>query len=364
MSDADPVVRALELRRDDLRTTRVTTASLPAVPAGSALLRVETVGLTANNVTYGVTGEALGYWSFFPAEPGWGRLPVWGFATVDRSEVDGVRVGERYFGYLPLASHLLVEPTAVRDSGFTDGMQHRASLPSPYNSYRSVSYDSLYRADAEDAQAVLLPLFLTSFVLEDYLADNAWFDAEVVVLTSASAKTTIGTALLAARREDRPRLVGLTSPRNRAFTEALGCYDTVVTYDAVASLDGSARSVLVDVAGNPAVRTALHDRLDTSLAASVAVGLSHWDAGTPSAPSRGPRPQFFFAPAQVTKRVEEWGPAQYQRRLASAWHGLVDAVLPWLVIRSLSGVDAAPGAVEMLMDGMVEPNEALVLRLS
>lgn len=290
MSDADPVVRALELRRDDLRTTRVTTASLPAVPAGSALLRVETVGLTANNVTYGVTGEALGYWSFFPAEPGWGRLPVWGFATVDRSEVDGVRVGERYFGYLPLASHLLVEPTAVRDSGFTDGMQHRASLPSPYNSYRSVSYDSLYRADAEDAQAVLLPLFLTSFVLEDYLADNAWFDAEVVVLTSASAKTTIGTALLAARREDRPRLVGLTSPRNRAFTEALGCYDTVVTYDAVASLDGSARSVLVDVGWQPscshrAARQARHLTCGQRRRGAVALGRRHAVGTEPRAPT-------------------------------------------------------------------------------
>ena len=45
-------------------------------------LRVERFGLTANNVTYGAFGDQLGYWQFFAAPEGWGRIPVWGFGEV------------------------------------------------------------------------------------------------------------------------------------------------------------------------------------------------------------------------------------------------------------------------------------------
>jgi hypothetical protein len=40
--------------------------------------RVEQFGLTANNVTYGVTGDTLGCWRFLPATERWGRIPAWG----------------------------------------------------------------------------------------------------------------------------------------------------------------------------------------------------------------------------------------------------------------------------------------------
>lgn len=354
-------VRALEVRRDDPRVRRLVEQPLPALDAGSVALRVDKVGLSANNVTYAVTGEALRYWSFFPTLPGWGRLPVWGFATVERSRADGVAEGQRYFGYLPLASHLVVEPDDARPSGFVDAAAHRVDLPAPYNAYRAVESDALHRPDAEDAQAVLLPLYLTSFVLEDYLLDQGWFSAEQVLLTSASAKTTIGTAMLAAQRSDRPRLVGLTSSRNAGFVRGLGCYDQVVPYDDLPAIDEGAASVLVDVAGSPGTRTAVHDMLDDRLTASIAVGLSHWDAGSPGRPNRGPAPHFFFAPSQVTKRVGEWGAAEYQRRLAAAWHALVDATLPWLTIENVAGLDGASAAVDRLLEGSVPPDRGLVV---
>ena len=359
--DSAELMRTLELQRDDLRVTRVVEEPTPTLSAGQALLAVERVGLTANNVTYGVTGESLGYWRFFPAQDGWGRLPTWGFATVLDSRAPDVVVGTRVFGYLPLGTHLVVEPVRAGASGFTDGTAHRAALPGPYNAYRAVAADSLHRPDAEDAQAVLLPLYLTSFVLEDYLADQSWFGASRIVLTSASAKTTLGTAMLAGQRPDRPRLVGLTSPRNLAFVRELGCYDDVLAYDEIASLDADVPTVLVDVAGDQGVRAAVHARLDDHLQASLAVGLSHWDAGAPSAPPTGPRPTFFFAPSQVEKRVGEWGAAQYQRRLAAAWHTLMDASLPWLRIQTVDGIDEAPAAVARLLDGSVDPRDAFVV---
>lgn len=121
--------RTLEVRRDDLAATRVLDEPLPAVGVGQALLRVERFGLSANNVTYGVTGDALGYWRFFPGTDGWGRIPAWGFAQVVAGDVNGLPAGTRVFGYLPMGTHLLLEPTRVRASGFEDGSAHGVSCP-------------------------------------------------------------------------------------------------------------------------------------------------------------------------------------------------------------------------------------------
>src|SRR5665811_2265828 len=120
------------VKRDDLRETRLVESDPPALEPGQALLRVESFGLTANNVTYAVMGEAMNYWDFFPAEDGWGRVPMWGFATVERSEAEGIEEGTRVFGYLPPSSHLLVTPVDADGSGFVDGTPHRAALPSAY----------------------------------------------------------------------------------------------------------------------------------------------------------------------------------------------------------------------------------------
>jgi|GEM_PF-6488779 len=45
--------------------------------------------------------HVLRYWDFFPTEPGLGVVPVWGFANVEASNVDGVDVGSQVYGYLP-----------------------------------------------------------------------------------------------------------------------------------------------------------------------------------------------------------------------------------------------------------------------
>jgi len=114
------------VKRDALRECRVADSEPAAVGSGQALLRVDVFGLTANNVTYAVMGEAMSYWDFFPAEEGWGRVPMWGFAEVEQSQVEGVEPGTRVYGYLPPSSHLLVTPVSVSEQGFVDGSPHRA----------------------------------------------------------------------------------------------------------------------------------------------------------------------------------------------------------------------------------------------
>ena len=75
----------LTVARSDLSETRRLTAPVPELAPGEALLKVEKVGLTANNVTYAVLGEAFRYWEFFPTEAGRGVVPHWGFAQVVES---------------------------------------------------------------------------------------------------------------------------------------------------------------------------------------------------------------------------------------------------------------------------------------
>ena len=107
----------------------------PEVGAGEAVLRVDRVGATANNVTYTLLGDAMHYWDFFPTRPGWGLVPLWGFGEVVASATEGVELGSRVYGYFPSASHLVVRPGRVDARGFRDRASIAPQLPSPYNNY-------------------------------------------------------------------------------------------------------------------------------------------------------------------------------------------------------------------------------------
>jgi hypothetical protein len=351
-----------EVKRGDLRECRIVESEPPEVGAGEALLRVDSFGLTANNVTYAVMGEAMSYWDFFPAAEGWGRVPMWGFAEVERSEVEGVEVGTRVYGYLPPSSHLLVTPTGVGEHGFVDGSPHRAALPSAYHRYLATATDPFYRPDTEALQMLLRPLFFTSFLIDDQLDDEGLTGRGPTVVSSASSKTAIAAAFLLARREGVD-LVGLTSERSREFVEGLGIYGSVVAYDAVDTLDRGP-ATFVDIAGDGAVRAAVHNHFGDELVHSMAVGVTHWEelgAGAGELP--GPTPTFFFAPDRITKRAADWAPAGLEERVAAAWHPFCEWTAGWLEPISGTGFDAVQAAYLDVLDGRVPPTRAHVLSL-
>src|SRR5262249_23463550 len=151
--------------------------------SGQALLRIDHFAFTANNITYAVAGDLLSYWNFFPAEPGWGRVPVWGFADVAASRCEGLGEGARFYGYYPMSTHLLVEPVKITGAGFIDGAAHRAPMAGAYNQYRAAAPSP--GAGDEEAQMLLQPLFTTAFLIDDYLAESGFFGARVAVLSSA-----------------------------------------------------------------------------------------------------------------------------------------------------------------------------------
>lgn len=351
------------VKRDDLRECRIAESPAPEIEPGQALLRVDTFGLTANNVTYAVFGEAMHYWDFFPAADGWGRVPMWGFAEVERSEAAGVEPGTRLYGYLPPSSHLVVTPADAGPAGFVDGSPHRAPLPSAYHRYLATGADPFYRADTEEIQMLLRPLFFTSFLIDDQLDDEGLATRGPVLISSASSKTAIAAAFMLAQR-DGVELVGLTSPRSAEFVAGLGIYDRTVAYDAIGSLD-TGPAAFVDVAGDGDVRLAVHSRFGDELVHSMAVGATHWEelgAGAGDLP--GPAPAFFFAPDRVVKRSEDWGRAALETRVADAWRPFCEWTGGWLETIPGQGFDAVRDAYLDVIDAKVDPKHAHVLTLA
>ncbi|MEO6318965.1 MAG: DUF2855 family protein [Acidimicrobiales bacterium] len=353
---------AIEVDRDAFDRVRTVEERVPEPGAGEALVRVESFALTANNITYAVFGDAMRYWDFFPAAAPWGRIPVWGFGSVVTSDSRDLRVGERLYGYFPMSSHLVLTPGRADERGVYDTAPHRAGLSGAYNRYARCAADPVYRADREDLQMLLFPLFFTSFVIDDLLGDNDDFGAEQIVISSASSKTALGVAHCAHQRG--LRVVGLTSPGNAALVESLGVVDEVRRYDDVSSI-APVSSVFVDVAGNADVRHAVHTHLADHLAHSMAVGGTHWDQEAAEAgPLPGPEPAFFFAPSQISKRSKEWGRTELDARVGGAWTRFADWAEGWVELRHASGPDAVIAAYQELLAGRADPRHGQICSLA
>ena len=367
----------LFIARNDLHSVHVGPDPDAARPlaAGETRLTIEHFALTANNITYAAFGDAMQYWQFFPApDAALGCLPVWGFATVAESRASGVTAGRRVWGYFPAGTHLLVTPGRVRESGFVDLAAHRQELAAAYQQYVFCDADPGWQPRLEGLQAVLRPLFVTSFLIDDFLADNACFGARQLLLSSASSKTAYGTAFCLAQRRGAPhapRVAGLTSPANLAFTRALGCYDDVHLYTEVAALDPTVPTVYIDFAGNATLRAAVHGHFGDALKFSCSVGGTHVSALGSGRGLPGPRPTLFFAPAQIKKRAapppEGWGREALEQRIAQAWSAFLDRVQcadePWLRIVSQHGPQALEAAYRALLGGRADAREGIMLSL-
>ncbi len=355
------------VKRDHLRETRMVESSVPeasTLSEGEVLFKVDEFAFTANNITYAAFGEAMKYWDFFPADDGWGRIPVWGFGDVIASKARGVAVGERFYGYFPMSTHFVVQAVRISDAGFFDGVAHRADLSPVYNNYLRTTADAGYVQAREAEQSLLRPLFTTSFLIDDFLEDNGFFGASTILLSSASSKTSLGLAqILAGRRTDRPRIVGLTSKGNVGFVEGVGYYDDVIVYDAIASLNAEGNVAFVDMAGDGDVRAAVHNRFADRLTCSCAVGGTHWEQGGGAEGLPGARPTMFFAPSQIQKRNKDWGAQELQARIASAWAVFLSSVDDWMKVEHASGLAATEQVYRDVLEGKVTPEKGMIVSL-
>ena len=357
---------SFEVNRTDLGNTRQ--IELPdsaelELAEGEAIVRVDRFALTANNITYGVAGDLIGYWQFFPAEGEWGRIPVWGIGTVARSNHPALPEGQRFYGYYPMSSYLQVKAERIGPRGFSDAAAHRAALPPVYNQYALMTPENGFDPRFDDHQMVYRPLFTTAFVLDDFLADNSFFGAGNIILSSASSKTAFSLAFLLQQGGDI-RVTGLTSQGNRAFVESLGIYDRVTSYDSLASLNADEPVGFVDMAGNRRVLEQLHNHYQDNMKCSCGVGITHRDAREGADPGSlpGARPEMFFAPSQIEKRNKDWGAEGFQQKLAAAWAAFLPAVDQWVNINHPGGPEGMADTYHTVLAG-ARPDQAYVVEV-
>ena len=366
------MVTELWVDRSDLRVSEVAELPRREFEPGEARLEVVKFALTANNVTYGVAGDQIGYWQFFP--PGgssdapqpeghsWGVIPVWGVGRVAESQCDELPIGERLYGYFPMASEVIIEPKNVRTRSLVDGVAHRQPLPPVYNNYSRIASEPEWLQSFEDERCLFFPLFITSFFLYDYLLDNMFFGSDQVILASASSKTAFGVAHLLHHDQDiSQKVIGLTSPGNVRFVESLGTYDEVLTYEQIETLDSAVPSAYVDMSGSMEVKSRIHNLFSENLRESCSVGATRWEAERTPVELPGAKPTFFFAPSQILKRDAEWGRGEAMLRANEASRQVAEAALGRLSISRRDGAENVQNSLMALLDNDIPPSLGLML---
>jgi hypothetical protein len=364
---------AIDIDRDDI--TRAALVPDPAGPLAPGTVRVaiDCYAMTANNITYAIFGKPSGlfgpdkdggpqgYWDFFARRDAPGRLPVWGFATVIDSAADDVAVGERFYGYYPMASHAVLTVGKAGPGGFTDMTPRRTTLPPIYNQYQRVDALPDYRAADHDYWPIFRPLFLTGWLIADQFEDDGDYGAQQILIASASSKTAIGLGFALRLRQTRPETIGLTSAANVDALTAQGIYDRVISYDQIMTLNAASPAALVDMAGNGAVTRSVHSHFGGQLRASIIVGKSHWDAQADAEGLPGPDRQGFFAPARSQKRIADWGPAVFGQKIAEAWLAFMDIAPGLARVDRRTGGEAALDAYRDMLSGQSDPQSGILV---
>ncbi|MBJ2129433.1 DUF2855 family protein [Alteromonas sp. IB21] len=356
--------------QQNLATTKVVNCDINTndLQQDEVLLETDSFGFSANNITYAALGFKMGYWGFFPAkynndssDTGFGIVPVWGFATVKASRHTDIEVGEKVFGYLPMASHWVIKAGKVAPHGFSDVHETRKSISPVYDQYLRCTADPGYDASREAWQLNFRPLYMTSFVLDDYVAEKA--GNKILLLSSASSKTALGTAQLLKdqkiSRKASYRVIGLTSTANVDAVKNSGCYDAVYSYDKLSELNSDigrdAEYWLLDFAANGTLIHNLAKQLDDRLSDVTLIGATDWKA------QEKPNPkllnaEIFFAPARVKLRQSEWGHAAFLSKYAAAWQRFAAKVSGQFFEQTHCGTEAIAKLYQETLNGTAQAN--------
>jgi hypothetical protein len=338
-----------------------------AIGEGEILLKIDQFAFSANNITYAVVGDQIGYWKFFPPvgenSEGWGVLPVWGFADVVESNVDEIPVGDRLFGYFSPSKHLKMKPVGISDKRFIDGSAHRKQLPAGYNMYRRVHAEPNYNKAFDRERSLLFPLHLTSFCIWDALQDNDWYGAQQILVLSASSKTSIGLGYAFDDDENAPNTIGVTSSRNLEMVKNLDIYDQSIAYEMVSQIDPTIPTVIVDMSGNQSLLVALHTMLGDNMKKTVNVGLTHWTNARPKKGIITERSEFFFAPGHIQKRLKDWGPAGFDQRTAKFMLETAAKSRQWLNFKEIDGLKGLAKVLPAVVTGQMSPSEGVIVTM-
>jgi len=361
------MTQTLLVNRSDFADVALVTTDDAALMDGFIRVAIGPWALTANNITYMAVGEQIGYWKFFePSEygidmDGFGRMPVWGYAKVIESKCADIDVGTTIYGFLPISQTFDMKPVKLTPIGFQDGNDHRTALHPVYNGYAFIDKDPSFAAYRE-LQPVLRPLFTTSFLIDDFLADENFFGAEQILLLSASSKTAMGTAYCL-KQPGNINVTALTSEGNKTFTKGTGFYDDVFTYDTITDMNPDVKTAVVDMAGNGKVMADVYDHFEENIVYNCMVGKSHWDGAPPKKAALGAPPVMFFAPDRIKQRIGDWGGEGFAKKLAARWLPFCENAKDWLDIDESHEVTDLLKTYKEFLEGRASPSKGFLFKI-
>ena len=316
--------------RNDLQQCKVIETQLPdaaALPDDALLVKVTRFAFTANNITYAVLGDQSEILATVSGARRFRQHSGMGIWRGDRLEASRRSPQAKPCSAISRWRRISSSrPPTSASAALRDAAAHRQGVAPVYNAYARVSGDPAFAGKQGDYQALLRPLFMLSFLVDDFLAENEFYGAKRVMLSSASSKTAFGLAHLLHARGNGIKVIGLTSAGNTAFVKSLGCYDEVVTYDTRhLAAGGLRRSPSSTWPAAARCATTLHRHFGDQMKYSGRIGLTHRKS-SPDEPAQycpAPSRHWFFAPDQIRKRAKEWGPGGVDERFGAAWSGFV-----------------------------------------
>lgn len=320
-----------------------------------------------------------------------GLIPVWGFGTVVASTHPQIQKGRRVYGYLGMSRYVVlhIEPKISKHSAniTLDGMPVDRR---PYKQLTFCDTDDLYSVDREDELLLCkyytptpstpstvadsltadlwldLPLYWTSYWMEDRLNEMKYRGANTVLISSASSKTAFILAYRILKRRTASKgslnvkIIGLTSSSNVAFTKRLGFYDEVYTYKQMEQtksvVDGE--YLYVDVSGNKSLNADISSIISPFLTITLGMtSVEEGDAGKITGHKGNSEDhESFFMPEWLAVRLKELtgrGVKQLQR---TAWAELMEDCSSWVKMEHSTGDQTVLKSYEKTLKGKVGPD--------
>lgn len=377
--------------------TAVLEDELPPLQAGEIRLRVDKVGLTTNNVFYAQMGDApfLKFFSVYPlAQDSYVNVPAWGIATIIASNNIDFKTGERFRGFLHITN--VVQMKAKKTSeGFTAYGNGRDKLTKAYNKFvkidNSATSPLMGNSPKADVAMAAAPSALSGFIIYELLKAEDFFQADSVVITSASAKISLAVAVCLQRERHTGKirkLIGYTSKRNLEFVQSTHLYDDVLTYDQDISSGEAPRHMMIDIAGDAQIIK----RNKKACVKVLAVGATHANAKKSTFATFGltaylkmgsdmiapkfisnwldkklnPAIELFFAPTVMTKLISKMGRTTFNKKSDQALADFASAMIDngWMSIQRCEDTESIQAAYTRIFEGNGSPSQAVVVSLS
>lgn len=356
--------KTLQINKSNLFQSKINEADTGSLEEGEILFKINKFALTTNNITYAVTGSQLNYWNFFPTnEEGWGIIPSWGFAEVLESKADDIQIGEKVYGYFPMASHLKIKAGNINEHSISDITAHRQPMAAIYNTYNRLGMDIKHPAYIQDYMPIFRPLFATSFLNYEYLKSKDFFDANRVLITSASSKTGLGLAFMLYENKavDHKKIIGLTSSKNVDFVKSTGFYDEVLSYDELPQRLEKTPTIIVDMAGNASLLSSIYSYLNEDLKFISKIGLTDWTAA--SAEEKIPVAKFFFAPTFAGIFFKQYGAKEANKMIVKKMFSFIENAKGWVSIEELTSFEGLEERYLEILKGEVDPSKGCLVCL-